>query len=139
MVFAAETGLRTNEWVALERRDLDRPARAVVVQRRYADGVLTPYPKTERSRRRVPLTARALSAVDALPARVDTLLLFSAPQGGHIGLETWGTREWYPALEAAGLDKRVPYAPPPHVRNRGARRRQSQRSSSPVSWGRAWP
>jgi integrase len=110
VVFAAETGLRTNEWVALERRDLDRPGRALVVQRRYADNVLTPYPKTERSRRRVPLTARALSALDALPARLDTPLLFPAPQGGHIGLDTWRTREWYPALEAAGLAKRGPYA-----------------------------
>lgn len=58
-VFAAETGLRTNEWAALQRRDLDRAGRAVTVQRRYADGVFTPYPKTKRSRRRVPLTARA--------------------------------------------------------------------------------
>jgi integrase len=110
VVFAAETGLRTNEWVALERRDLDRTDRAVVVQRRFADGVLTPYPKTKRSRRRVPLTARALAAVDALPPRVDTPLLFPAPRGGHIGLDTWRMREWYPALEGAGLAKRGPYA-----------------------------
>jgi integrase len=34
VVFAAETGLRTNEWVALERRDVDRPGRAIVVARR---------------------------------------------------------------------------------------------------------
>ena len=53
----AETGLRTNEWAATERRDVDRTGPAVVVQRRYADGVLTPYPKT--ARRRVPLTGRA--------------------------------------------------------------------------------
>ena len=45
VVFAAETGLRTNEWVALERRDVDRPGRAVTVQRRYADGVLTAVPE----------------------------------------------------------------------------------------------
>ena len=36
-VFATETGLRTNEWVALERRDVDRSGPAVLVQRRYAD------------------------------------------------------------------------------------------------------
>ena len=45
VVFAAETGLRTNEWAALERRDIDRAGRAVIVQRRYADGVLTPVPE----------------------------------------------------------------------------------------------
>jgi integrase len=106
-IFAAETGLRTNEWVAVERRDVDRSGPAVVVQRRFADGVLTPYPKT--ARRRVPLSARALAAVEALPPRIDTPLLFPAPKGGHIGLDTWRTREWYPALEAAGIEQRGPY------------------------------
>jgi len=110
VVFAAETGLRTNEWVALERRDVDRQGRAVVVQRRFADGLLTPYPKTKRSRRRVPLTARALASVEALPPRVDTPLLFPALQGSYIGLDTWRTREWYPALQAAGVAQRGPYA-----------------------------
>jgi integrase len=110
VVFAAETGLRTNEWVALERRDVDRPGRACTVQRRYAAGTLTPYPKTERSRRRVPLSARALAALEALPARLDTPLQFPAARGGHLGLDSWRTREWYPALDAAGLARRGPYA-----------------------------
>ncbi len=110
VVFAAETGLRTNEWAALERRDVDKAGRAVVVQRRFADGVLTPYPKTERSRRRVPLSARALAALESLPPRIDSPLVSSAPKGGHVNLDTWRTREWYPALEAAGLERRGPYA-----------------------------
>jgi integrase len=109
VVFAAETGLRTNEWAALERRDLDRSGRAVLVQRRYSDGTLTPYPKTEGSRRRVPLSARALDALDRLPPRLDTALVFPAPRGGHIGLDGWRTRHWYPALEAAGIEQRGPY------------------------------
>jgi integrase len=109
VVFAAETGLRTNEWVALERRDVDRPGRAVAVQRRFADGVLTPYPKTARSRRRVPLTTRALVALDELPARLDTPLLFPAARGGYVGLDTWRNRDWYPALDAAGIARRGPY------------------------------
>jgi integrase len=109
VVFAAETGLRTNEWVALERRDVDRAGRAVVVQRRVSDGVLTPYPKTERSRRRVPLTQRALDALDRIPPRLDTTLQFPAVRGGYIGLDTWRNREWYPALDAAGIAKRGPY------------------------------
>jgi integrase len=107
VVFAAESGLRTNEWMAAERRDIDRSGPAVVVQRRYADGMVTPYPKT--ARRRVPLTARALDVLERLPPRLDTPLLFPAARGGHINLDTWRTREWYPALDAAGLPRRGPY------------------------------
>jgi integrase len=107
--FAAESGLRTNEWMALERRDIDRSGPAVVVQRRYADRTLTPYPKTVGSRRRVPLSARAMAALDCLPPRLDTPLVFPATRGGHIGLDTWRTREWYPALDAAGIRRRGPY------------------------------
>jgi integrase len=106
-IFGAETGLRTNEWAAVERRDIDRAGPAVVVQRRVSDGVLTPYPKTQR--RRVPLTPRALAAVDALPPRLDTPLLFPTVTGCYIGLDTWRTREWYPALDAAGIERRGPY------------------------------
>jgi integrase len=107
VVFAAEVGLRTNEWTATERRDVDRAAGFVLVQRRFADGVLTPYPKTQR--RGVPLTDRALEALDRLPPRLDSQLLFPAAQGGHINLDNWRTRDWYPALDAAGIARRGPY------------------------------
>jgi integrase len=109
-IFAAETGLRTNEWIALERRDLDRAGRAVLVQRRYAGGRLVPYPKTARSRRRVPLTRRALDAIERLPARLDSPLLFAAPGGGYIGIDNWRSRVWYPGLDAGGIARRGPYA-----------------------------
>jgi integrase len=108
-VFVAETGLRTNEWAALERRDVDQVGRAVTVQRRVSDGVVTPYPKTERSRRRVPLTSRALAAYKRLPPRLDTPLVFPAPEGGYLNLDNFRTRDWYDALEAAGIARRGPY------------------------------
>jgi len=41
VVFVAETGLRTNEWVASERRDLDHDA--ITVERRFSKGQLTGY------------------------------------------------------------------------------------------------
>jgi integrase len=106
-ILAAETGLRTNEWIAAERRDVDRNGPAIIVARRFSKGVLTPYPKTQR--RRVPLTTRALAALDAIPPRLDTKLLFPAPRGGHLDLNSWRTHDWYPALEAAGIEQRGPY------------------------------
>jgi integrase len=98
-IVAAETGLRPEEWIALERRDVDRTGRALTVQPKFANGRLTPCPKTERSRRRVVLSARAFAALEGLPPRLDTALVFPAAKGG-----------WYPALEAAGIEKRGPYA-----------------------------
>jgi integrase len=107
VMFAAETGLRTNEWPALERRDIDRLNPAVVVQRRFAGGKLTPYPKT--ARRRVPLTPRALDALELLPVALHTTVLFPNRWGDRLNFDNWRCRVWYPALEAAGVDQRGPY------------------------------
>jgi hypothetical protein len=63
------------------------------VQRRYADGALTGYPKTERSRRRVPLTTHAFEAIESLPPRLDKPLLFPAPAGAYLSLDNWRTRD----------------------------------------------
>jgi integrase len=110
VVVAAETGLRTHEWLGLERSDVHRVGNAaIVVQRRVVRGVATPYPKTDRSRRRVPLTSRALEALTSLPPRIDTPLLFPAPKGGPHHLDTWRSRTWYAALTSAGVDRRGPY------------------------------
>ena len=38
-----------------------------------------------------------------------TRLVFPAPRGGHISIDNWRTREWYGALDAAGIDRRGPY------------------------------
>jgi integrase len=55
-LFAAGTGLRPEELFALERRDLDREASVVTVERVYSQGRLKPCAKTSRQRRRVPLS-----------------------------------------------------------------------------------
>ncbi|MBA2614318.1 MAG: tyrosine-type recombinase/integrase, partial [Actinobacteria bacterium] len=86
IVFASETGLRPGELAALEQRDIDRDAGVVYVRRVVAGGRVK-EPKTERSRRRVPLTSRATTALDALPRRLDTRLVFPSPRGGPLDMQ----------------------------------------------------
>jgi integrase len=45
-----------------------------------------------------------------MPPRIDTKLLFPAVRGGHLNLNVWRRRAWTPAVEAARLDHRSPYA-----------------------------
>ena len=103
--FAAATGLRPEEWMALERRDLDRGAGLFHVRRTVSDGEVVELGKTSRSRRQVPLSRRSLAALDRLPARLDPPLLFTAPEGGLLNLDNFRRREWNPAIEAANIAK----------------------------------
>ena len=103
VVFAAETGLRPEEWLALERRDIDRQAGVVRVERTVVDGRVKMYGKTTRARRSVPLSDRALAALDESPPRLDTPLLFPGVRSGYLNLRNFRRRDWAPACEAAGL------------------------------------
>jgi hypothetical protein len=51
------------------------------VRRAFAKGRLKPYPKTVRSRRRVPLRARVVAALEEVPRRHG--ILFPASEGGR--------------------------------------------------------
>jgi integrase len=51
VIFFAATGLRPGEWVALEHRDVDRPARVVYVRRSFGKGRLKWQDRNERPRR----------------------------------------------------------------------------------------
>lgn len=66
VLFAAATGLRPSEWLALEHRDFDQAAGVVYVLRAYENGRIK-HPKTAASDRAVPLQAIALDALGALP------------------------------------------------------------------------
>jgi integrase len=101
--FAAATGLRPEEWIALERRDLDRAGQVLNVRRTLSSGEVVELGKTTRSRRQVPLSVRALEALDALPVRIDAPLVFAAARGGPINLDNWRRREWSPAVQASGV------------------------------------
>jgi integrase len=101
--FAASSGLRPEEWLALERRHIDRRASAVNVTQTCSEGEVIELGKTTRSRRQVPLSRRACAALDRLPARLDTPLLFPAPDGGLLNLHNFRRRQWNPAITSSGV------------------------------------
>jgi integrase len=102
--FAATTGLRPEEWMALERKHIDRRTGVVNVQQTVSEGEIVQLGKTARSRRQVPLSRRAGAALDRLPARIDRLL-FAAPEGGLLDLHNFRRRQWNPAISASGVAK----------------------------------
>jgi integrase len=118
IVFAAATGMRPGEWIALEHRDVDRDARVVYVRRAFAHGRLK-NPKTRRSIRAVPLQVIALEALHRLPARRETPLVFPAPRGGYLDLHNFSRRAWKAAQLAVGIEPPTfdLSRPPPHVRH----------------------
>jgi integrase len=87
------------------RRDVDRNARLVNVLRTVSDGEIVELAKTSVSRRQIPLSRRALEALDALPPRLDTPLLFPSKRGGLLNLDNFRRREWAAAIEAAAIRK----------------------------------
>jgi len=103
VVFAAATGMRPGEWVALEWRDIDRDGRVAYVRRSFSKGRIR-CTKTEASVRAVPLQARALDALDQLNTGAAGELLFPAPHGGYLDLHNFRNRDWKPAQQAAGIE-----------------------------------
>ena len=103
VLFAAATGLRPGELLALERRDIDRDAGLLHVRRAYratrVKTTKTDHPHT------VPLQRAALDALDQIRSgrRDPTSLLFPAPGGGYLDLHNWRPRHWRPAQVAAEI------------------------------------
>jgi integrase len=100
--FAAATGLRPGEWIALQRRDIDLDARVVYVRRAFRNGRVK-CTKTEGSARAVPLQAIVLEALELLPVGAETNLLFPAVRGGSFDLHNFRARDWKSAQLAVGI------------------------------------
>jgi integrase len=103
VLFAAATGLRPGEWLALEQRDIDRDAQVVYVRRTLRNGRIK-TPKTKASVCAVPLQAIALAALDELPPNPHCPLVFPATRGGHLDLHNFRNRACKPAQCAAGIE-----------------------------------
>jgi integrase len=103
VIFVAATGLRPAEWLSLEWRDIDLRARVVYVHRLFTKGRLK-CPKTEASRRAVPLQTIALEAIERQPSRRQSALVFAAERGGYLDLHNFRNRERKPAQIEAGIE-----------------------------------
>jgi integrase len=104
VLFAAATGLRPGEWLALEHRDVDRDAQVAYVRRTLRNGRIK-TPKTKASLRAVPLQRIALAALDELRQPEPACpLLFPSATGGYFDLHNFRNRNWRPAQKAAGIE-----------------------------------
>jgi len=99
--FAAGTGLRPEEWIALERRDLDRDNGVITVERVFSQGRLKPCAKTSRQRRRVPYASA--SRTRSMPSP-----LVWTRRSCSLPLEA-ATSTWRSSVTASG---RLDFAPP---------------------------
>jgi integrase len=102
ILFAAATGLRPAEWIALEKRDIDRKERVVYVRRSFTRGELK-IPEKEASTRAVPLQARALDALDRINSN-GSPLLFPGERGGYLDIHHFRPYQWRPAQKSAGIN-----------------------------------
>ena len=105
VLFAAATGLRPAEWIALEHRDIDRDGRVVYVHRSFTQ---RPAQATRRRRRasapcrcRPARSTRSTACRRASRARRCS---FPSQRGGYLDLHNFRNRDWKPAQLAAGID-----------------------------------
>lgn len=115
VIFACATGLRPQEWRALQWCDIDRASGVLRVSRTIQNGKTTEaQAKTPGAPRAVELIDRALAALDLLPMPLRReRLVFPGTSGGILDTHAWSLRgrrigPWVKALEAVGLDYREP-------------------------------
>jgi integrase len=108
VILLVGTGLRPEEALALHRSDIEwnheNRCGRIHVQRRFTGGLLKEGTKTG-SERIVPFGQRVYDALRSMPAemQLETPILFPTPRGGYIDTNNFRSRDWAPALRAAGL------------------------------------
>lgn len=105
-VFACLTGLRVEEWLALERADVRDGA--VYVNKRWTDRTFKPGTKNGDPERIVPLHPLAAEVLRQHPTRLDTKLLFPRENGGYLNYAHWAETVWKDAFAASGVPFRRP-------------------------------
>jgi integrase len=105
--FLTGTGVRPEEAFGADWTDVDLGGGILTVRRAFAKGRLKKYAKTERSRRRVPLRARTVAALERLRHRSG--IVFPNLAGKRLDINNFRHRGWTPALSAAGIAHRRIY------------------------------
>jgi integrase len=109
VIFAVGTGVRAEEAFGADWTDVDRDEGILRVRRTFAKGRLKTYTKTERVRRRVPLRAKAVEALERPPGRRGGVL-FPNSVGGRIDIENWRIYDMRHTFATWSLDLRPPGA-----------------------------
>lgn len=105
--FACATGLRPQEWAALEWRHIDLARRELRVEQTVRSGKIEQATKTEGSERIVQLSQAALDALGELARPINGGLVFPAPGGGLINPSNFRKRVWKKALADAKVEYRA--------------------------------
>jgi integrase len=115
ILFACATGLRPQEWQALQWRDIDHQSGVLRVNRTVQAGrVIEANAKTPGALRAVELFDLALEALESLPTPLKRdKLVFPGKRGGILDTHAWSRRgkrpgPWTTALARAGLNHRGP-------------------------------
>lgn len=111
VTFLAYTGLRWGEMTALRVCDIDLARKRVDVRQAFSDvgGKLElGVPKSERSRRTVPLPAFVADELGGyLVGKNPTDLVFTTRTGAPLRLPNWKRHVFHPARMASGVDPRL--------------------------------
>jgi integrase len=100
---AASSGLRESELFGIRFEDIDFQRGGVNVARQLQNGTAL-APKTDRSRRYVPLAPTILKKLWEHPRRTSGGLVFLSPEGSPMNASNFHRRIWHPLLERAGIE-----------------------------------
>ena len=103
VIFAAATGLRPGEWVALEERDIDRDDARRLRPALVRQGQAQVHEDRSKRACRAAAGDRDSPRSNRCPHRPGDLL-FPAPHGGYLDLHNFRNRDWKPAQLAAGIE-----------------------------------
>ena len=107
----ANTGMREGELFGLRWRDVDLKGRMISVQRQYTHGEMVEFPKTDAGCRDIGIDAKLATELTAwklqqkAELRTDDSLVIGTATGEPMSASNFLQRDFYPALERAGLPK----------------------------------